>query len=1054
MIQRMRSSSETSPSVLRSPADATRSNTPVSHHTGLLLVLATYLIVSVGFGLLNPLAEAPDEIAHMELIRFIGRSGHLPWNDDDRAEAGYKSDTPMLYHLILGKLVGWVGPEDRPHLKVNSLSPQRLLVSDGLSPFTLVHTWDETFPYRGIVLSWHLARLVSTLLGLASLWVVFRLGKVLVPGRPELALTAVATVAALSQFHFLAASVNDDNLLGLLGALYTLWLIKIWKEPGRWPAYALVGLWFGLAITTKYSVTPLVLLLPLLLVLLLTRGRLTWRQAVGRFSIFGACACAAAAWWFVFVEWHFNQVATLGPWTGLIQPLMAGRAADVTLRHTAAVVTGGTVGGSGLHPPTLSAWGQWLAEMFRSFWIASNNVGGITNMILSLAFLGLAALTATAVLRASRRGPASSRPAGPILEPAIVVLFIAQILLMLPFPLLRFWITRNVAETAQGRHILIPALPAVGLLLTCGWWQLFPATRKRFFAWVLPAGLLLVSLVCFFGYRLPAFPPPLPVRTTPMDTSAFAQTPVEVFDSSIELVDVSVAEPNASAVLPVTLIWRSLKPVTQDFLVTLWLSDTAGNVVTSWLGHPVDGRYPTRAWEQGDVVQDTVWLPTTAVQSGTYELGVNLCPADALDGCLDTDRRPVVSNVIVPKTTRSLPQTELALPDGTSMGVVAWHQDHALSIVESFGFRAAVPVTLSPPADSPWANAEVFLLGPDEAPRVPLLRLGNDLTFLVAADWRSGPYRLQLRLPDGQTVSSPPLLDVSVRQRRFDVPPMEQTINANFGDELELMGYDFPIRRIQPGGQMPLTLYWRARKAMQNPYVVFNHLLKSDDLHQWGGQDRVPQDYYSTVLWAAGEVVVDSYVIPVNPQAPAGIYRLDVGVYLDQDGTARSLPLVAAGQALDSSSVTIGSVKVGGPPPDLTVARPTPQVERSDNLANQVTLLGYDLVQKPAALTVTLYWNCQAPVSADLTTFVHLRSAGDPNGPPAAQMDRPPADGAYPTSLWDPGETIRDRIVVPLTSDLPAGEYVLVVGLYNPQNRPTSDRFSHGGWARGGSRRR
>ena len=163
-----------------------------------------------------------------------------------------------------------------------------------------------------------------------------------------------------------------------------------------------------------------------------------------------------------------------------------------------------------------------------------------------------------------------------------------------------------------------------------------------------------------------------------------------------------------------------------------------------------------------------------------------------------------------------------------------------------------------------------------------------------------------------------------------------------------------------------------------------------------------------------------------------GIYRLDVGVYLEQDGAALSLPLVSAGQALGSSSVTIASVKVGGAPPGLTVARAVPQTKRTDTLEDLVTLVGYDLVQEETHLEVTLYWNCLAPLPADLTTFVHLRPAAEPGALPSAQMDRPPADGAYPTSLWDPGETVKDLIVVPLAVDLPAGEYWLVVGLYYP----------------------
>jgi hypothetical protein len=90
---------------------------------------------------------------------------------------------------------------------------------------------------------------------------------------------------------------------------------------------------------------------------------------------------------------------------------------------------------------------------------------------------------------------------------------------------------------------------------------------------------------------------------------------------------------------------------------------------------------------------------------------------------------------------------------------------------------------------------------------------------------------------------------------------------------------------------------------------------------------------------------------------------------------------------------------------------------------------------EPEALGLTLYWRSDAMLPADYTTFVHVRdSTGQATGQTGtivAQMDRPPADGAYPTSLWDPGEVVRDSIQIPIPAQVPAGEYEIVVGLYD-----------------------
>jgi hypothetical protein len=174
--------------------------------------------------------------------------------------------------------------------------------------------------------------------------------------------------------------------------------------------------------------------------------------------------------------------------------------------------------------------------------------------------------------------------------------------------------------------------------------------------------------------------------------------------------------------------------------------------------------------------------------------------------------------------------------------------------------------------------------------------------------------------------------------------------------------------------------------------------------------------------------VQDDYVVPVDPAAPAGIYRLDIGLYVETAGQPVSVPLIANGSALDVTSVMIAPIKVGGPPAGVAVTAPAPQHARLDHMAGQVTLIGYDLRQQPDALTLTLYWRCEARLAADYTTFVHVLDRQ--TGKVVAQLDRPPANGAYPSSLWEPGEVIRDTLQVPISPQLPPGEYDVVVGLY------------------------
>jgi hypothetical protein len=225
--------------------------------------------------------------------------------------------------------------------------------------------------------------------------------------------------------------------------------------------------------------------------------------------------------------------------------------------------------------------------------------------------------------------------------------------------------------------------------------------------------------------------------------------------------------------------------------------------------------------------------------------------------------------------------------------------------------------------------------------------------------------------------------------------------------------------------------------------VIFNHLLDQNAI-QRGGEDRVPLQYYTTLLWVPGEVVSDTYPVPVDATAPPGVYWLDVGLY-PSDRPEFSLPLFVDGQAIDRNSARLGPVKVGGPPPGVTISEIQPQRVVNRIFSDQITLLGFNLTDvggEPVQnitkqpINLTLFWQAKAIPATDYTVFVHLL---DPDGNLIAQFDSPPAGGAYPTSLWDSGEIIVDKHHL---HELSPGHYTLQIGLYRPD---TDERLTVAG---------
>ena len=101
-------------------------------------------------------------------------------------------------------------------------------------------------------------------------------------------------------------------------------------------------------------------------------------------------------------------------------------------------------------------------------------------------------------------------------------------------------------------------------------------------------------------------------------------------------------------------------------------------------------------------------------------------------------------------------------------------------------------------------------------------------------------------------------------------------------------------------------------------------------------------------------------------------------------------------------------------------------------LADTVQLLGTDLrspLEPGGVLEVALHWQPLRPMDGDYSSFVHLLDA---QGQKVAQSDHLPGGVYYPTSLWQPGETLLDVHRLELPAALGPAPHTLLVGFYQP----------------------
>jgi 4-amino-4-deoxy-L-arabinose transferase-like glycosyltransferase len=130
---------------------------------------------------------------------------------------------------------------------------------------------------------------------------------------------------------------------------------------------------------------------------------------------------------------------------------------------------------------------------------------------------------------------------------------------------------------------------------------------------------------------------------------------------------------------------------------------------------------------------------------------------------------------------------------------------------------------------------------------------------------------------------------------------------ANFGNLVQLIGYDIDIRRAQPGGRVPVTLYWQPLASIPLSYQVFTHLESgSGPVAQ---ADGVPVCWsYPTNLWRPGQIIADQHAILLSPDIPPGRYPLEVGLYLADSFERLDLIDVAGNPA--GVSVTLTDVEI------------------------------------------------------------------------------------------------------------------------------------------------
>jgi 4-amino-4-deoxy-L-arabinose transferase-like glycosyltransferase len=380
------------------------------------------------------------------------------------------------------------------------------------------------------------------------------------------------------------------------------------------------------------------------------------------------------------------------------------------------------------------------------------------------------------------------------------------------------------------------------------------------------------------------------------------------FANQVTVFGYELTEPVSGDTLPLTLYWQVQAPPAGDLMPFAHLEDAWGY---RW-GQVESFAYPAEQWLPGDTVIQQIELPLReGMPPGDYRLRLGFFDAGSDEQLpyLDEGGRyagnALTIDDVTISTTWPLKETPVApnvldLEANADLRLLGYERAEQ-RVAAGASFWLSLWWAAQEPLES--MHTRLSLIGPDNSGRIilnsPPVRGGypfdewstpnfiiDHLTPKVPADMPPGDYVVAMSLLDGgdQTVLTADLGQITVEaaDRLFKPPVTEFPLQATFGGEIALLGYD--MRPVEPG-KVELTLVWQAISEPAGSYTVFLHVLDPDGVCCVWQQDVIPgQGTYATDRWLPGEVVIDTYLIDLPQDLAAGAYPIEVGLYLPHNG--------------------------------------------------------------------------------------------------------------------------------------------------------------------------
>ncbi len=381
----------------------------------------------------------------------------------------------------------------------------------------------------------------------------------------------------------------------------------------------------------------------------------------------------------------------------------------------------------------------------------------------------------------------------------------------------------------------------------------------------------------------------------------------------------------------IALYWRALKPIREDYKVSLRLYTVTGKLLAQADEQPGGSLYGSSRWSPGRTIYHPMKVAVPpGTPPGAYYLDILVYSPDSMAPLPVQDEKWSVQGV-----RARLGKVEVLRPSGPTSPPELPRRLRANfgGMVELRG-AGEIPAKLKAgealqfkilwrALRSPLPDLIVFaqLLGPDGAPLVIREAMPADNLYPTSL-WEKGEFVLEeikFYIPGGIPQGRYPLILGLLKADTREILPVGRSKYVILGyievegrepkhswdnlpaRPLEIQFGEFALLRgveLEKGeGRVAVTLYWEALGSSPQPYKIFLHLAGSDgrilaqaDVFPEGGE-------LPTTAWIRGERLLGRLELTLPPGLPPGHYTLILGMYDPESG--RRVPVRAGEQTLD-----------------------------------------------------------------------------------------------------------------------------------------------------------